>query len=61
MQKVLDRLSEICKEYGMEINVKKTKVIVMNFTERIKQDAKQNDKPLERVTRFKYLGGWITD
>ena len=27
MQKMLDRLSETCKEYGMKINVKKTKVM----------------------------------
>ena len=45
----------------MEINVKKTKVMVMNGTERIKQEVKLNGVPLERVTRFKYLGNWITD
>ena len=61
MQKMLDRLSETCKEYGMEINVKKTKVMMMNGTGRIKQDVKLNNVPLERVTRFKYLGSWITD
>ena len=61
MQKMLDRLSETCKEYGMEINVKKTKVMVMNGTGRIKKGVKLNNVPLERVTRFKYLGSWITD
>ena len=29
MQKMPDRLSDTCKECGMKINVKKTKVIVM--------------------------------
>src|SRR3989441_4708155 len=29
MQKMIDRLSTTCKEYGMEINVKKTKVMIM--------------------------------
>ena len=61
MQKMIDRLSETCKEYGMEINVKKTKVMVMNESGRIKQHVKLNNVPLERVTRFKYLGSWITD
>ena len=27
MQKMIDRLNETCKAYGMEINVKKTKVM----------------------------------
>ena len=31
MQKMIDCLSETCKEYGMEINVKKTKVMIMNI------------------------------
>src|SRR4029077_2395165 len=43
------------------INVKKTKVMVMNGTGRIKQEVKLHGVPLERVTRFKYLGSWITD
>ena len=30
MQKMIDRLKETCKAYGMEINVKKTKVMIMN-------------------------------
>ena len=61
MQKMINRLSETCKEYGMEINVKKTKVMMMNGTGRIKKGVKLNNVPLERVTRFKYLGSWITD
>ena len=61
LKNMLDSLNKTCKVYGMEINVKKTKVMVMN-------GAGQNDGvvaldgvPLERVTRFKYLGSWITD
>ena len=60
MQKMIDRLSETCKEYGMEINVKKTKVMVINGSVRIKH-VKLNNVPLEQVTRFKHLGSWITD
>ena len=32
MQKMIDRLNKTCKAYGMEINVKKTKVMIMNRT-----------------------------
>src|SRR6267154_166288 len=59
MQKVIDRLSEICNAYGMEINVKKTKVMIMNKTEKPKgmQVCIMLDKvPLKQVVRFKYLG-----
>ena len=45
----------------MKINVKKTIVMVMNGTGRIEQEVKVNGVPLEQVTRFKYLGNWITD
>src|SRR3989442_6428138 len=56
MQKMIDRLNETCKAYGMEIIVKKTKVMIMNKNE--KQQAMQscimlNNVPLEQVTRFK--------
>src|SRR6267154_3621014 len=48
----------------MEINVKKTKVMIINKTEKQKgmQRCIMLDKvPLEQVTRFKYLGSWITE
>ena len=61
LQKMMDRLVEKAEEYNMKVNVKKTKVIVINGTGRIKQGVKLNNVPLERVTRFKYLGSWITD
>ena len=64
MQKMLDRLNKTCKEYGMEINVKKTKLMIMNEKEKLKgrqQSVMLNGVPLERVARFKYLGSWITE
>src|SRR3989441_12234748 len=64
MQKMIDRLNGTCKAYGMEINVKKTKVMIMNGTAKPKgmQRCIALDKvPLEQETRFKYLGSWITE
>src|SRR6267154_845199 len=34
MQKMMNRLSEACKAYGMEINIEKTKVMKMNKTKK---------------------------
>src|SRR3989442_14319734 len=64
MQKMIDRLNKTCKAYGMEINVKKTKVMIINGTEKPKgmqQCITLNKVPLEQVTRFKYFGSWITE
>ena len=48
----------------MEINIKKTKMMVMNG--KVKMNRNQrcvmlDGVPLEQVTRFKYLGSWITE
>src|SRR3989441_13226479 len=64
MQKMIDRLNKTCKAYRMKINVKETKVMIMNKKE--KQKGMQscimlNNVPLDQVTRFKYLAGWITE
>ena len=45
--------------YGMEINVKNTKVMIMNGTatpKGIQRYITLDRVPLEHVTRFKYLG-----
>src|SRR3989442_10427717 len=48
----------------MEINVKKTKVMIMNGTAKSKGMQRciaLDGVPLEQVSRFKYLGSWITE
>src|SRR3989441_9471413 len=64
MQKMIDRLNKTCKAYGMESNVKKTKVMIMNGMAKLKGMQRfitLNNVPLEQVSRFKYLGSWITE
>src|SRR5207248_1510472 len=64
LQMMLNRLNETCKDYGMEINVKKTKVMVLGRKEeqgKRHRAVRLGEVPLEQVTRFKYLGSWITD
>ena len=61
---MIDRLNDTCKAYEMEINVKKTKVMIMNKKKKQKgmqSDMMLNNVPLEQVTRFKYLGDWMTE
>src|SRR6267154_1703899 len=64
MQIMIDRLIRVCKEYGMEINVKKTKVMVVSRMEEMtgmQRSILLDGVPLEQVKHFKYLGSWITD
>jgi hypothetical protein len=55
LQDMIDRLIEIGRSYGMEMNVEKTKVMRISrqpFPVNIMIDQKQ----LENVESFKYLG-----
>src|SRR6266403_1599401 len=64
MQKMIDRLNKTCALYGMKINVIKTKVMIMNGTAKPKGMQRcivLDGVPLEQVSRFKYLGSWITE
>ena len=60
----MDSLSETCNVYGMEINVKKTKLIIVGGREEtrgVQHGIVLNGVPLEQVPCFKYLGSWITE
>ena len=60
LQDMLDKLNEIGRCYGMEINVEKTKVMRISrqpFPVKITIDRKQP----ENVESFKYLGNMLTN
>ena len=60
LQDMIDKLIEIGGSYGMEMNVEKTKVIRISrqpFLVKIIIDEKQ----LENVESFKYLGSILTN
>ena len=60
LQDMTDKLTEIGRCYGMEMNVEKTKVMRMSrqpFTVKIMIDQKQ----LENVEFLKYLGSILTN
>jgi hypothetical protein len=57
---MIDKLIEIGRTYGMEMNVEKTKVIRISsqlFPVKLTIDQKQ----LENVESFKYLGSMLTN
>ena len=64
MQRMMDSLSKTCNGNGMEINVKETKVMIVSDTGEtrgVQRGIVLNGVPLEQVSRFKYLGSWITE
>ena len=58
---MVNALNEKCLEYGMSLNAKKTKVMVIDKKENIECKIKVEGKDLEQVHEYKYLGSWITD
>jgi len=59
LQNIITRVSDTCKEYGMEINTKKTKMMVISKTGNTTCNIVVNGRTLEQVTQYKYLGSWI--
>jgi hypothetical protein len=60
LQGMINKLIEIGRSYGMEMNVEKTKVVIISrqpSPETIMLDQKQ----LENVECFKYLGNILTN
>jgi len=61
LQTMINRISEVCKDYGMEMNVKKTKTMVFSKLGSEKSKIMVNGTTLEQVSHYKYLGSWIME
>ena len=61
LQKIMNRVNDTGKEYGMKINVKKTKVMVVSKEERKEVRIMVDGQRVEQVPQFKYLGAWMTE
>jgi hypothetical protein len=60
LQDMIDKLTEIVRCYGREINVEKTKLMKISrqpFPLKLTVDQKQ----MEKVESFKYLGSMLTN
>ena len=61
LQVLLDKINEKGEEYGMRINVKKTKTMVISRTQGLSCKLVLNGKEIEQVRSFVYLGQMITE
>ena len=57
----MDKLDKTSEEYGMKINLKKTKVMRISRKEGSKITSKIDGVKLEQVKQFSYLGSTITE
>ena len=60
LQRMMDVLNATSKEYGMKINIKKTKVMRISRTERAKAKILIDGNSLEQVMEYCYLGSTVT-
>ena len=58
LQRCLDKLEVYFKQWGLEVNLTKTKAMVFNRSGKIPKRITFtfSGKPIEMVNRFKYLG-----
>lgn len=61
LQGMVKALNDECKVFGMSLNAKKTKIMVIDKKEKVRCKIKVDGKELEQVKEYKYLGTWITD
>ena len=56
LQEILEAVNQACKRYGMALNSKKTKAMIMGKGESGKIKIKLEVSELEQVHKYKYLG-----
>ena len=61
LQRIMDKLNDTGRKYGMKINLKKTKVMRISHTTNKNVKITIDGTRIEAVTEFKYLGSIITD
>lgn len=61
LQRLLDKITDEGNRWGLRINTKKTKTMVISKQKNIRCNTLIYDRPIEQVSKFKYLGCWIDD
>jgi len=61
LQHLMDNLNRLTKDYGMRINVNKTKVMSISRKDITKMKMNIDGQRIDQVTQFRYLGSLITE
>lgn len=59
LQRLLNNVHRACEDFGMKINIKKTKVMVIKKSKNVPIPIHLDGEVLEQVNRFQYLGCWV--
>ncbi|CAH2096300.1 unnamed protein product [Euphydryas editha] len=58
---IVNRVSLHSKKFGLNMNVSKTKVMVISHSQKILANIQVDGITLENVDKYRYLGSWLTD
>jgi len=61
LQLLLETLNNHSHNHGLELNLKKTKFMIITKKDNVYADLTISNTQIERVRSYKYLGAWITD
>ncbi|CAG9087673.1 unnamed protein product [Plutella xylostella] len=61
LQQIVDRVYECSRRVGLNMNVSKTKFMVVANEPKTTTDLRIGANIIERVDKYKYLGSWLTD
>lgn len=61
LQNMLDRIVEVGVQFGLRINIAKTKMMIISRQEFGNINLTINGEAIERVSRFKYLGATLNE
>lgn len=60
LQSMMQRLNMCCREFGLKMNLKKTKFMIISKSNIANTRLDIEHTEIERVVAYKYLGTWIT-
>ncbi|KAF6198774.1 hypothetical protein GE061_006796 [Apolygus lucorum] len=61
LQVLLDKVAMSCRNYGLAINIAKTKAMVISKRDNDGVRLVCDGRVIEQVSRFKYLGQWVSE
>lgn len=64
LQHLIERVNISCQKYGLDMNLKKTKVMATSKNHNINRNrpaVRIGNIPIEWVSSYKYLGTWVTE
>ena len=61
LQILMDKISSACEDFGLKINVQKTKFMIISRSTNTDCCLRVYNQPIQRVNKFKYLGCIIND